>query len=181
MNEECFLTDGFCTINWILDRHIIDIEKPADEKEKARNVISPQFFIDVLVEETNQARKHEGNDQDNIVRYPKLVGGVVEVHLRPVFQHRSLTIAKFIYLYIFFKIIACAFPGTFYHYFFSDSCFMVSSSFFSLMVKFSALVITSPSPPSMLCWNISLPSGFQGPIFQLRQSPPLPSHLHVPP
>lgn len=41
MNEERFFTDCLSSINWVLDSHIIDVEDPRQEQEKASNVISP--------------------------------------------------------------------------------------------------------------------------------------------
>lgn len=41
VDEEGFFTYSFCSIDWILDRHIINIVNPRDEEEDSGDVIGP--------------------------------------------------------------------------------------------------------------------------------------------
>ena len=87
VDEESFLTDVLGPIHWVLDRHVIDIEQPANDEQHSCNMICPQLFINVLVEEPYDAGKHEWSDKHHIIGDPELVGKVVIIHDAPVFKH----------------------------------------------------------------------------------------------
>ena len=86
MNKERFLTNRISTINQVLNRHIVDIVEPSEDKEESGQMVSPQFSGDLRVAEAVDAGDDEGDDEDDVAVDPDVVGEIVVVLPVDLFQ-----------------------------------------------------------------------------------------------
>ena len=77
---ERFEANAVATVNGPLDWQIIDVVYPGEEEEDPGEVISPQFFVDVGVEQSGEEGDDEWEDKNDVTVDPYLVGQIVVAH-----------------------------------------------------------------------------------------------------
>ena len=80
MYEKRFLADGISSVDDPFYGYIVDVVEPGEDEKNSREVISPQFFIDVGVDESADAADDEGENEQDVAVDPDVVGEVVMVY-----------------------------------------------------------------------------------------------------
>ena len=85
--EKCLLADGVASVHEVLHGNVVDVVRAGQKEEYSGEVVGPQIFVDLGVEESVDAGDDEGDDEDDVEVDPDVVGEEVVVVPVDVLEH----------------------------------------------------------------------------------------------